>query len=263
MFGYTFLRFSYPDYTPILIRAMELWPHDPQVTTPILKLFAELVQNRSQRLQFDISSPNGILLFREASKVICTYGMYSTVFAHLLLSIVKFPQQMRILSFSFNRITGNRIMNLEVPKTQMYPLRLKGISVCFTILKAALCGNYVNFGVCKLYGDETLDNVLDVTTKLILTIPQTDLMVNHPAPKSVYSLPQTCKRLVIFEFNFFLGLSKTSTVILLTFGMFGTRSHGISVDTRPGHFSVHYQKCIWRVCRWRYDEFNYSRSIRW
>lgn len=71
---YTYISNSYPDYTPILIRAIELWPHDPQVTTPILKLFAELVQNRSQRLQFDISSPNGILLFREASKVICTYG---------------------------------------------------------------------------------------------------------------------------------------------------------------------------------------------
>lgn len=60
----------------------------PQVTTPILKLFAELVQNRSQRLQFDVSSPNGILLFRltkdpilklnlfprEASNIICSYG---------------------------------------------------------------------------------------------------------------------------------------------------------------------------------------------
>lgn len=56
-------------------------------------------------------------------------------------------------------------------------MRLKGISICFTMLKAALCGNYVNFGVCKLYGDETLENVLDVTTKLILTIPQSDLMV--------------------------------------------------------------------------------------
>ena len=44
------------------------------MTTPVLKLFAELVQNRSQRLQFDVSSPNGILLFREASKIICTYG---------------------------------------------------------------------------------------------------------------------------------------------------------------------------------------------
>lgn len=64
----------YPSYTPILLRAIELWCHDPQVTTPVLKLFAELVQNRSQRLQFDVSSPNGILLFREASKIICTYG---------------------------------------------------------------------------------------------------------------------------------------------------------------------------------------------
>lgn len=69
-------------------------------------------------------------------------------------------------------------MNLEVPKNQLYPMRLKGISICFTILKAALCGNYVNFGVCKLYGDETLENVLNVTTKLILTIPQSDLMVS-------------------------------------------------------------------------------------
>ena len=89
----------YPQYTPILQRAVEIWYNDPQVrasvrrksffklgfkncfcgpccqvTTPVLKLFAELVQNRSQRLQFDVSSPNGILLFREASKIICTYG---------------------------------------------------------------------------------------------------------------------------------------------------------------------------------------------
>lgn len=54
---------------------MELWFHDPVVTTPVLKLFAELVQNRSQRLQFDVCSPNGILLFREASKMICAYGI--------------------------------------------------------------------------------------------------------------------------------------------------------------------------------------------
>lgn len=30
--------------------------------------------NRSQRLLFDVSSPNGILLFRETSKMITTYG---------------------------------------------------------------------------------------------------------------------------------------------------------------------------------------------
>lgn len=73
MFIYYF--FSYPDYTPILIRAVELWYDDPTVTTPVLKFFSELVQNRSQRLQFDVSSPDGILLFRETSKLICAYGM--------------------------------------------------------------------------------------------------------------------------------------------------------------------------------------------
>jgi len=37
---------SYPSYTPMLIRAEELWFHEPAVTTPVLKLFAELAQNR-------------------------------------------------------------------------------------------------------------------------------------------------------------------------------------------------------------------------
>ena len=73
-FNLIFFSNFYPAYTPVLQRAVEIWYQDPQVTTPVLKLFAELVQNRSQRLQFDVSSPNGILLFREASKIICTYG---------------------------------------------------------------------------------------------------------------------------------------------------------------------------------------------
>uniref|UniRef100_A0A8C3XGE3 Exportin 7 n=1 Tax=Cyanoderma ruficeps TaxID=181631 RepID=A0A8C3XGE3_9PASS len=86
----------YPSYMPILQRAIELWYHDPACTTPVLKLMAELVHNRSQRLQFDVSSPNGILLFRETSKMITTYG--------------------------------NRILTLgEVPKDQVYALKLKGM----------------------------------------------------------------------------------------------------------------------------------------
>lgn len=142
-----FFDWIYPAYTSVLINAVQIWPHDPTVTTPVLKLFTELVQNRSQRLQFDVSSPNGILLFQEASRLICSYG--------------------------------DRILTLEVPKDQQYQMRLKGISVCFSMLKAALCGNYVNFGVFKLYGDDTLDKVLNTTVKLILSIPQSDLLVSR------------------------------------------------------------------------------------
>ncbi|XP_060256206.1 ran-binding protein 17 isoform X7 [Ovis aries] len=72
--SYTMLfDWMYPTYLPILQRAIEQWYGEPACTTPILKLMAELMQNRSQRLNFDVSSPNGILLFREASKMICTY----------------------------------------------------------------------------------------------------------------------------------------------------------------------------------------------
>ncbi|KAJ8981562.1 hypothetical protein NQ317_009822 [Molorchus minor] len=146
----------YPNYTPILLRAVELWYHDPQVTTPVLKLFAELVQNRSQRLQFDVSSPNGILLFREASKIICSYG--------------------------------SRILNVDVPKDQTYPMKLKGISICFSMLKAALYGGYVNFGVFRLYGDEALDNALNMFVKLLLSIPQSDLLDYPKLSQTYYAL---------------------------------------------------------------------------
>ncbi|KAL5015882.1 hypothetical protein ScPMuIL_005471 [Solemya velum] len=82
----------YPTYTPVLHRAIEVWYHDPAVTTPVLKLMAELAQNRSQRLQFDVSSPNGILLFREVSKMIVSYGS-------------------RILTM------------VDIPKDQVYPMK--------------------------------------------------------------------------------------------------------------------------------------------
>ncbi|XP_026275321.1 exportin-7 isoform X1 [Frankliniella occidentalis] len=149
----------YPAYTPILLHAMQLWFREPQVTTPVLKLFTELVQNRSQRLVFDVSSPNGILLFREASKIICSYGQ--------------------------------NILNVEVSKEQMYPMKLKGISVCFSMLKAALCGSYVNFGVFRLYNDEALDDALKTFVKLLLSIPHTDLL-DYPKLSQTYYLLLDC-----------------------------------------------------------------------
>ncbi|KAG8141134.1 hypothetical protein E2320_006805 [Naja naja] len=151
------MLFDYPAYMPILQRAVELWYHDPACTTPVLKLMAELVHNRSQRLQFDVSSPNGILLFRETSKMITTYG--------------------------------NRILTLgEVPKDQVYALKLKGVSICFSMLKAALSGSYVNFGVFRLYGDDALDNALQTFIKLLLSIPHSDLLDYPKLSQSYYSL---------------------------------------------------------------------------
>jgi len=123
----------------------------------LLKLMCELCQNRSQRLQFDVSSPNAILLFKEASKWICSYGS-------------------RILTLS------------DIPKEQLYAVRLKGIMICFGILKAGLCGSYVNFGVFRLYGDSCLDDAFNMFVKMVLAIPQADLLAYGKLSQNYYFL---------------------------------------------------------------------------
>lgn len=65
-----------------------------QVTTPLLKFMAEFVLNKAQRLTFDSSSPNGILLFREVSKLIVAYGS----------RILSFPNAADIYAFKYKGI---------------------------------------------------------------------------------------------------------------------------------------------------------------
>jgi len=54
------------------------------VLSTVVQLTVAVYFSRSQRLQFDVSSPNGILLFREVSKVIVGYGSYISICCHLV-----------------------------------------------------------------------------------------------------------------------------------------------------------------------------------
>lgn len=46
------------------------------------------------------------------------------------------------------------------------------------MLKSALCGGYVNFGVFRWYGDVALDDALNTFVKLLLSVPQSDMLVS-------------------------------------------------------------------------------------
>ena len=46
------------------------------------------------------------------------------------------------------------------------------------MLKAALSGGYVNFGVLRLYGDDALDNVIRIFVKLLESLEQRDIIVS-------------------------------------------------------------------------------------
>ncbi|XP_042518350.1 exportin-7 isoform X2 [Macadamia integrifolia] len=133
----------YPAHMPLLLKGVSLWADTPEVTTPLLKFMAEFVLNKAQRLTFDSSSPNGILLFREVSKLIVAYG--------------------------------RRILSLP-NAADVYAFKYKGIWICLTILSRALAGNYCNFGVFELYGDRALADALDIALKMTLSIPLADIL---------------------------------------------------------------------------------------
>mmetsp|Transcript_25560 Transcript_25560/g.71479 ORF Transcript_25560/g.71479 Transcript_25560/m.71479 type:complete len:1067 (+) Transcript_25560:187-3387(+) len=145
----------YPTHFPVLLRCLEAWAGDPEVTTPLLKFISEFVLNKTQRLTFDSSSPNGILLFREVSKVLVIYGRQ-------VLKIGQTPDP--------------------------YATKYKGIWICLTILTHALAGNYVNFGVFDLYGDPALGDALDVALKMALSIPTADIMAFRKVSKAYFEL---------------------------------------------------------------------------
>ncbi|KAG9454969.1 hypothetical protein H6P81_007873 [Aristolochia fimbriata] len=144
----------YPSHMPLLLKAVSQWADTPEVTTPLLKFMAEFVLNKAQRLTFDSSSPNGILLFREVSKLIVAYG--------------------------------SRILSLPT-SSDLYAYKYKGIWICLTILSRALGGNYVNFGVFELYGDRALVDVLDIALKMTLSIPLVDILAFRKLTKAYFA----------------------------------------------------------------------------
>lgn len=176
----------YPRYLPLFTKAVEFWYNEPFITTPILKLMAELVQNRSQRLTFEISSPNGILLFREASRLVCTYG--SRI---ITLNIQSLTTQNGLLGSSLKDTSSQSGGQSSTSSDQIYQMKLKGISVCFNILKWSLSGGYVNFGVFQLYNDTALNDALEMFIKLLLSFQQTDLVIYSKLSQTYYSLLET------------------------------------------------------------------------
>jgi len=144
-----------PTHFPVIIAVLEAWADVPEVTTAVLKFMAEFVLNKTQRLTFDSSSPNGILLFREVSKVLVTFGS-------------------RVLA--------------STAASDPYAQRYKGIWVCLTVLARALSGNYVNFGVFELYGDPAFKEAVSIALRMSLSIPLQDIMAYRKVSKAFFHL---------------------------------------------------------------------------
>ena len=137
--------------------AADIYSDEPQVVVPVLKFIAEFASNKAQRIVFDSNSPNGVLLFREAAKVLSAYGQ---------------RMLQRPSSFTYKDI---------------YEEKYKGIGAALSLYTNTLGGGYANLGVFELYGDTTLQVSMSTALGLALSVPLNDLSAFLKSLKSVYT----------------------------------------------------------------------------
>ncbi|KAL0488799.1 exportin-XPO7 [Acrasis kona] len=176
----------YPRHFPLLLKTVQVYSNKPSCMTALLKFVLEFSLNKSTRISFGPCSPNGILLFKEISALLVTFGQ-------------------RAFAANSAPSLGNGDNKDE------YDSRYKSVSICMKILTSALNGNYCNFGVFSLYNDRSLIDCLDVVIRLSLAIPLNDIISYPKMTRNYFSLVETLfhnhlERVIEFDSNIFLKL---------------------------------------------------------
>jgi exportin-7 len=186
----------YPASFSLLLRVAETWYDDPTVMTALFKFMQEFVLNKGQRIFFENSSANGILLFRETSSIISAYG--------------------------------SRILQVPVQK-DIYLEKYKGIRLMLNTLTNALSGNYVNFGVFNLYNDQALQNALDVSLQMCLQIPLSDVMAYVKLSRAYFAFVEVLFR---NHLDVLSGLDSSVFLNLIRTNQEGLQSSDLSVSAQ-------------------------------
>lgn len=177
-----FFDFMYPKHFPLLAKVATVWHDQAEVTISLLRFMHEFCHNKANRVNFDQSSPNGILLFRTTSDVLCAYG------SRLLERIQE----------------GNMASSQDV-----YRSRYKGIGLLLNVLNSALGGSYVCFGVFPLYNDPCLENALNIALRLSLSVPLDDILAYPKISKGFYGFVE-----ILFRNHIAVVLSHDTNVFL-------------------------------------------------
>jgi len=160
-----------PGKMQLLAAALKSFADDPFVTTPVLKLIADVVHNRGHRIAFPPSSSNGYVLCRYAATCISRYCEALAVAVPGGGGKVAQQQQQQ----QQQQAAGAFQIGMG-PGQDRYKMRFKGLGFCMNAMAHLLNGSYVNFGIMELYGDKTLSNARDAIIQLALSVDPNDLL---------------------------------------------------------------------------------------
>lgn len=128
---------------PLIVRTIETSLYDREVMTNLLKFLNELVNHKNSRIRFDVASANGVILFKEISKVIVGYGKFLTE---------------NLTQETFNQ-------------------RYRRMKLLISMMSRLMGGGYVNFGVFKIYGDTCFIEALGACFAMIKSVSGEELLV--------------------------------------------------------------------------------------
>ncbi|ORZ39594.1 hypothetical protein BCR44DRAFT_1496508 [Catenaria anguillulae PL171] len=164
-----FWSWMYPGKMALVRGVLEATVDDPDVAVAVLKFMHELAFNRTSRLVFENNSVNGILLFREVSQVVQVYAQ----------STVQVPAEVTA--------RGGE---------EAYRRVYKGVTACMKMVRASFSGNYANFGVFALYGDDTLDSDLRAVSALTQRVPLEQLLTFPKLSIAFYEMIESLKGVI-------------------------------------------------------------------
>ncbi|VDN12069.1 unnamed protein product [Dibothriocephalus latus] len=153
-----FLDWFYPSCFTLFSRALELWPFDPQVLSPVLKLLTEVVHNRNGRLMFDATIPMGYLLLSEMAKILVSSGS-------------------QLLPYF-----------AQVPKESIFSHKIKPLTRLINALRTTVAGNFANFAIFGLVGDESFEKAIELGAQLLMCVSDEELRSYTKLARAYFSL---------------------------------------------------------------------------
>lgn len=169
-----------PQFFDLFVRAAE--SSNADIVVSLLRFVYEFVTNKGQRVTFERSSPNGILLFREASRVVVAYGTRQLA---RRAQIDGAAGNGAAATAAVDNLRSSASNKGFIASEGEYRTRYKGVVIALGILTRALDGNYVNLGVFELYNDRALVDALEIALRLTFTCSFEDVLA-YPKLANAY-----------------------------------------------------------------------------
>lgn len=133
-----FFDWFYPEYFPVIGRALDAFIQDDEVVAVIFKFLGEIVNNRCSRLRFDTWNINGLVVFKEAAKI----------------------------SIQYLQLTDN-LRQKPARSGDPYKDRFKFLDTFMNIYINCITGHFINFAICEYYSDDTFSQLSQAVFKSI------------------------------------------------------------------------------------------------